>query len=444
MKNFSRRDFLKIFSLGAGSLALQPSLSPSTLMAQSGGSGEGKNLVIINQAGGVDGLYQIPYVGGISNTINTALRPSLHITPTQALAFGGQGGLPNPIGFHPAFAPLLNIAASRTAVIKNYGIVETDPGRSHDTCQILMSLGVSQFSGPDRIGFLARIMDLFGWETFQYWALSPANSSDTNTTGRSPVVLEQLESLDFPQIGWENEHDVNYATNTERALLQAQVPTSALGSQYTAQMSDMHDTVVTVRNDIISQTVGNNTAGNYSESTLGNSLKNAAQVIRAKDTNVNFNQRDKNTIILTSQHGYDTHSDQANPNQPEWSVGSRFQELASNLAVFYQDLDNFNVLTKTVVILYSEFGRTNFQNASASSAGVGTDHGRGNLTFVLGGPVQAGVYGSDPTNTELQDMYYNALVPTIDYRDIFGDALVWMGINPEDIFEYTRSPIGFI
>jgi uncharacterized protein (DUF1501 family) len=70
---------------------------------------------------------------------------------------------------------------------------------------------------------------------------------------------------------------------------------------------------------------------------------------------------------------------------------------------------------QVTVVVYSEFGRRVRANASQ-----GTDHGTAGPLFVLGGDVTGGLYGEQPSLTDLDD---GDLKATMDFRDIFGTAL---------------------
>ena len=64
-------------------------------------------------------------------------------------------------------------------------------------------------------------------------------------------------------------------------------------------------------------------------------------------------------------------------------LGEGLASLAKNLGPNYQD---------TVILVISEFGRTMHENGNG-----GTDHGHGNVMWVMGGPVKGGkVYGKWP------------------------------------------------
>lgn len=439
----SRRKFLKMGAQALAGAALAPLMRPSLLMAQSAGAG--KNVIFVNLIGGLDGLAAFPYHEGAASELMPRLRPTLNIDGSAVLPGGGQGGMPYRIGFHPAFQPLVQAAGERIKIVQGYGI-PGDDSRSHDTCQILMSMGATRLSGGDMVGFLARLMDLKDWETLQYWALSYTNPPDINTKKRPPVVLSDMSTFDYPKVAWEDAADVNLAVQAARELVELQLPRNQIGERYKNTLRSMHDTIARVRRDIASQPVGRNAAGDYEPNGIGASLRDAARILRAKALLPGSGLSGKDTIILASQDGYDTHSDQA-VNDPQRSLAGRLASLSNNLAVLYRDLESFGVLNDTVIVVYSEFGRTNFENGSPGSSAVGTDHGQASTTMVLGGPIRAGVVGDQPVSSELLDEGYNALVPRIDYRDIFSDVLSWLGVQPGAVFDepgYLPRALGLI
>lgn len=446
MKQLSRRSFLQF----AGASLMNAMIAPRLVLGQSPAraTGSGKNLVFVNLYGGLDGLYAYPYLSGqLSDLLTNSLRPNISVTRSSILEVQGQSGRANKLGLHPAFAPLFNRAASNCALIEGYGI-PGDPGRSHDTCQVLMSLGATErSSGSDMVGFLARLMDLLNWESFQYWALMTENSSDTNSRKKPPMIISNVDQFDLPPMGWERRVDGEYAQEVAQTL-------AALGARdnerevlFSESVKQVRQSVAQVQNDIAAQAVGNNAAGDYTDSSIGRSLKDAAKIIVAKMSRPSLQLQGKDLMILAGQGGFDTHSDQANQNANDGNLPGLLADLATNYAVFFQDLQNAAAFNDTVIVSYSEFGRTVYQNGRAGDASVGTDHGHGSNTLVFGGAVRAGVYGVPPSVAELTDEDNNALPAKVDFRAIFSEIFQWMGVDPKLIFNdsrYTPQRLGFI
>ncbi|MBE9060467.1 DUF1501 domain-containing protein [cf. Phormidesmis sp. LEGE 11477] len=91
-------------------------------------------------------------------------------------------------------------------------------------------------------------------------------------------------------------------------------------------------------------------------------------------------------------------------------VGTGLATLAQDLGPLYQD---------TVVVVMSEFGRTVLENGNA-----GTDHGHGNVIWLMGGGLRGQqVYGQWP-GLDLSERYESRdLAVTTDYRDVLESVL---------------------
>jgi uncharacterized protein (DUF1501 family) len=66
-------------------------------------------------------------------------------------------------------------------------------------------------------------------------------------------------------------------------------------------------------------------------------------------------------------------------------------------------------------MVYSEFGRRVKANASD-----GTDHGTAGPVFLVGSKIKGGMYGDQPSLSNLKD---DDLLVTTDFRDIYGSVL---------------------
>jgi uncharacterized protein (DUF1501 family) len=77
------------------------------------------------------------------------------------------------------------------------------------------------------------------------------------------------------------------------------------------------------------------------------------------------------------------------------------------------------VYAKTTILVMSEFGRTVHENGNG-----GTDHGHGNVMWVLGGGVRGGkVYGEWPGLATAQLYQERDLAVTTDFRDVVAGVL---------------------
>jgi len=85
-------------------------------------------------------------------------------------------------------------------------------------------------------------------------------------------------------------------------------------------------------------------------------------------------------LAFTSVGGWDTHINQGGA---KGQLANRLTSLSQGLDALAQGLGD--TLKDTVIVVMSEFGRTVRQNGTN-----GTDHGRGNVMWLMGGPVNGG------------------------------------------------------
>ena len=114
-------------------------------------------------------------------------------------------------------------------------------------------------------------------------------------------------------------------------------------------------------------------------------------------------------LAFTQLGGWDTH---VNQGAAEGQLARRLQPLGEGLAQLAAGLGP--LWQDTVVVVMSEFGRTARENGNH-----GTDHGHGNLMWVLGGPVAGGkVYGDWP-GLSAGGLHENRdLAVTTDFRSV--------------------------
>jgi uncharacterized protein (DUF1501 family) len=114
-------------------------------------------------------------------------------------------------------------------------------------------------------------------------------------------------------------------------------------------------------------------------------------------------------VYYVSQGGYDTHSGQRNSHE------RLLNDLDGSLKAFVADLKAQGNFSRVLVMTFSEFGRRVAENASG-----GTDHGAAAPMFVLGGGVKPGLYGKQPSLTDLHD---GDLVFNVDFRNVYATVL---------------------
>ena len=122
-------------------------------------------------------------------------------------------------------------------------------------------------------------------------------------------------------------------------------------------------------------------------------------------------------VLLVAINGFDTHADQLD------RQGALLADVGEGIAQFVNRIQQAGKADDVLLITTSEFGRRVAENAS-----VGTDHGNGNVAFVVG----SGINGSKVVG----DVGLGALVDgdlpvSIDTRSLYSVALDWLG-GPTD------------
>jgi uncharacterized protein (DUF1501 family) len=119
--------------------------------------------------------------------------------------------------------------------------------------------------------------------------------------------------------------------------------------------------------------------------------------------------------------GFDTHANEKGTHD------ALMKTLADGLFAFYTDLVQHGKADNVVVMTWSEFGRRVEENGSH-----GTDHGTAAPLFVLGNPVNKGIFGEPPSLSNL-DQNGN-LKYTTDFRSVYATVLDrWLGASSKDV-----------
>jgi uncharacterized protein (DUF1501 family) len=134
--------------------------------------------------------------------------------------------------------------------------------------------------------------------------------------------------------------------------------------------------------------------------------------------------------------GWDMHTDMGTGTGGE--LYTRLSHLDKALGTFWDDL-GATLQKRVTVVTMSEFGRT-----GSTNGGNGTDHGFGNVMFVLGG--KGGVHGSWP-GLQASSLVQGDLAVTNDYRDVVAELMTQrMKVTASQLKQilpdYTPKPLG--
>ncbi|MEM6567023.1 MAG: DUF1501 domain-containing protein [Planctomycetota bacterium] len=167
---------------------------------------------------------------------------------------------------------------------------------------------------------------------------------------------------------------------------------------------------------------GYRTEAEYPKSRLSAALRDVAALLSA----------DVGTRVFSVQdRGYDTHSGQ------RASHDRRMGELDAALGAFVADLRRTDAGKRTVVLVFSEFGRRVKENGSK-----GHDHGKAGPMLLLGAPVKGGLYGEHPSLTDLDagDLRF-----TTDFRSVYQTLVAdWFGADAEAVLGATYPRVALV
>ncbi|NEQ82285.1 MAG: DUF1501 domain-containing protein, partial [Moorea sp. SIO2I5] len=122
----------------------------------------------------------------------------------------------------------------------------------------------------------------------------------------------------------------------------------------------------------------------------------------------------KTQLAFLALGGWDTHVNQGGS---QGQLARKLKPIGQGLATLVKALEP--IYADTVIVVMSEFGRTLAENGNK-----GTDHGHGNVMWVLGGGVRGGkVYGEWPGLAESQLYEKRDLAVTTDFRDVLMPVL---------------------
>jgi uncharacterized protein (DUF1501 family) len=387
----SRREFLARTGVAAAVLAT-PAWLPEVAYAQAEDTSRDV-IVSIFLRGGADGLsLVVPYA---ENNYYT-LRPTIAIprpdstSTNRALDLNGFFGLP------PAMASLLPAyRAGQLLIVHATG--STDPTRSHFDAQAYMELGVPERSIAT--GWLGR-----------HLASKPPMRPNAALRALAfnfgmPLMLAGApNTLPIP-------NPANFALSGSSASASARL--AWLGNAFTGQPDPLRASALNTQRTITElAAIGISSyqpAGGavYPTSSFGTALRSTGALIRA-DVGVEAVQIDVG--------GWDTHNAQG---PLTGGMAATMRTLADAIAAFHADMVGADRLRRVTLVVMSEFGRKAQENGSQ-----GTDHGHGNVMFVVGGSVAGGQVMTIWPGMATGQLYQQQdLQVTIDYRDILAEIV---------------------
>ena len=382
-------------------------LPVGSLVTSQAGIPEDRVLVVIQLAGGNDGLNTI--VPFESDAYFTS-RPQIAIgKPGSTRNAGGAAlELPNQenFGLHPNLTGLRElIDRGHASIIQGVGY--PNPNRSHFTSTDIWHTGNTSAQG---YGWLGRYFDntCAGVPTHdQKGSIAIGNKAPLALYGKTQKAVNfETEEL-FKWAG------TNASTELEESYDQINRSKSLDGVEKDSQLDFLVRTALDaqVSSDRIRAAVSKRPLVSYPNNKLSQQLQLIASMVRAELPT---------RVYYASLGGFDTHANQVG------SHANLMRQLGDSLLAFQDDLAKQGNTGKVTTMVFSEFGRRVAQNGSS-----GTDHGTAAPMFVIGEHVTPGLIGEHPSLTKLDQ---GDLMFSTDFREVYTSVLSdWMGADAKDI-----------
>lgn len=391
----TRRDFLKT-ALGASTLA-------AWTMLPIGRSGwayaapfwpfgapanvNQRRLIVIFLRGAVDGLsVVVPY----ADEHYYEVRPRIAV-PRPGAA-NGVLDLDGRFGLNPALAPLLPYWHNNgLAFVHASG--SSDPSRSHFDAQDFMETGTPGIKGTPT-GWLNRLLGVLPMPHAANAALGVGETVPRILSGPQPVANVVLGNGVARKIPSDN---ALVAAAFDRMYENADAALAAAYHQgRTSRAKIMEDFMA----EDAEQKVAN--GGAPLPNGFARDAAQLAHLIR-RDPGIR--------LAFVGLGGWDTHVNQ------KGALDGRLKQLGEGLATLARELGP--AYQDTAIVVMSEFGRTVAENGDA-----GTDHGHGNVMWLLGGSVAGGkVYGRWPGLAPEERFQGRDLAVTTDFRYVLAEVL---------------------
>jgi uncharacterized protein (DUF1501 family) len=370
----------------------------------------GRSLVVLYLGGGNDALSTlVPY----RDTNYYSRRPTLAVPAGEVLQIGRDSS-GKELGLHPRLSGLKTIFdAGRLAIVQRTGYVNSS--RSH-----FQGFDIWGTANPDNsqgTGWLGRYLDtlpapvdpLAAWNTIR----ETPRPLMARTVGVPAITSPATYSFSSPNSGAEATYERAAAVTLSSHLPPDRPHVAFVNSTAQAALATL---------DQVARVASYTTAVTYPNNGFAQALRAVAGAM---------NRGIGTKVFWVQTGGFDTHAGQGANAGAYANLMTTFND---GLLAFYNDLSNQGLLSSTLVIVYSEFGRRITENGSQ-----GTDHGAAGLMMAMGGGVRGGLYGTaadlrqDTANPTLENSAGDVKYET-DFRSVYARVIDnWLGASSTGI-----------
>src|SRR2546421_8552976 len=357
-----------------------------------------RTLIVVQMAGGNDGLNTVVPFG---DSLYHQMRPTLALTDARVLP------LDTRLGLHPNLAPLKSLwDAGHLAIVEGVGY----PNQSLSHFQAMDIWQTLDLNGVGSQGWLGKLVaGLVDQEGHPFKALDiGVQTAQALSSISAPVpTLASVESYRV----YPDPADTDGGNARLQALMKL-YNTYPRSSPYAALLDTTALNAQEGSRALLHAASNYHPAVTYPAEPFAAGLKVLAEaIVQELGLRVGY----------VTLGGFDTHANQ------QQTHDLLMKTLADGLSAFYTDLAHHGKADNVVIMTWSEFGRRVEENGSQ-----GTDHGTAAPMFVLGNPVNKGVFGEPPSLGNLDNN--GNLKYTTDFRSIYATILDrWLGASSHDV-----------
>ncbi|TRX72201.1 DUF1501 domain-containing protein [Carboxylicivirga sp. M1479] len=386
-----RRNFIKT-SFVAGSTLMIPGFLQA-LNKETVGQGNNK-LIVIQLSGGNDGLNTfVPY----RNDSYYNLRPNIGLSAKELIKCDSE------MAFHQSLAQLANMFDNgEVNIINQVGYPNQNKSHFRASDIWLSASGANQYL---QSGWLGRYLDAEC--TYPHAAIQYGVHKSLALKGKKGLgmVLTNPQQLyNFSNEPFLKALASSPASNkTDVGFLYKTLVNTQQSADYLYHTSRQYKSIV-----------------DYPKSKFGQSLKVIGSLMASGiQTNVFYNEIG----------GFDTHSNQLNRQK------QLLLQLDEGLKALKDDLKASGNWNNTRILIFSEFGRRIKENGSK-----GTDHGKANNVWLIGGGLKKPGFYNSPSNLDMHSN--NDLLHTVDFRSIYASVIhQWLKADYRSIIGRDHQPM---
>ncbi len=401
----TRREILAAGAAGLAGMSVYGSLAGEAHAAPEKEIAVRPAVVVIYLRGGQDALNSlVPYTEGRYYD----MRPNIAVPPPDKE--NGCIDLDGTFGLNPALTGFKSLWDQKMlAPVVNCGV--NSPSRSHFQMQDFMEQGRMRNS-PVRTGWLNRFLTetSSGEGEADFRALALQSRLPRSLRGKFPALAVAPSRAR----GRTKDKDSDVLTLFDKLYRK---PPSMEGAGMKSARTDEDEltqngraTIDALRKleEILTQKpAGKEVRYPATAGGMGRQLQMAARLLKSGQGV---------QAIALDRNGWDHHINEGGPNETD-TIYRMLREVGTAVSTFYEDIQFMRNMVTTVIM--TEFGRTNRENGNN-----GTDHGHGNVTWVIGGKVNGGKVYGDWTGLAPGKTYQNRdLLVTTDWRDVLSELL---------------------